>query len=271
MEDISNKTKSNEEKDESETFSAKVKKYIKNLFDFSQYDKQTIIYIIIFGFLIIFSIFLFIYNYFIDNTFLYNLVRFFVEFIQNLEIWGIFIFILVMAIQGLLIPIPSEIVLLSTGMIWGIWGGSIMGIIGSMAAGLLCFYVSKKGGRPIAEKFVGEKAMKMADHFIEKYGIWAIIISRSLPFVAFDPISYVSGLVEMDVKKYSIGTFIGAIPRAIFWAWLGSLFGIDPNNPNIEAASAIFNAILLIIVAVIGTMFIIYYIYSIYWVKKHQS
>ncbi len=52
-----------------------------------------------------------------------------------LGFWGIFLFIGIMAIQGLIIPIPSEIVLLSTGMIWGILWGGIMGIIGSMAAG----------------------------------------------------------------------------------------------------------------------------------------
>lgn len=255
--------KINEKKD------SKLKNYFKNLFDFSHYETKTLIYIIIFMALIIISIFLVIYNYFIDTTFLYSVVVYvFVNPIQALGFWGIFLFIGIMAIQGLLIPIPSEIVLLATGMIWGIYAGAIMGIIGSMAAGLLCFYISKKGGRPLAEKFVGKKAINTADNFIEKYGIWAILISRMLPFIAFDPISYASGLVEMDTKKYTLGTLIGAIPRAFFFAWLGSLFGIDPSNPNIEAQSAIFNIIFLIIVVVLGTMFIVYYLYGKYWNKK---
>ncbi len=247
--------KINEKKD------SKLKNYFKNLLDFSHYETKTLIYIIIFMALIIISIFLVIYNYFIDTTFLYSIVvNVFVNPIQALGFWGIFLFIGIMAIQGLLIPIPSEIVLLATGMIWGIYAGGVMGIMGSMAAGLLCFYISKKGGRPLAEKFVGKKAINMADNFIEKYGIWAILISRMLPFIAFDPISYASGLVEMDTKKYTLGTLIGAIPRALFFAWLGSLFGIDVSNPNIEAQSALFNMIFLIIVAVLGTLFIFYYI-----------
>ncbi|MFX0105551.1 MAG: TVP38/TMEM64 family protein, partial [Candidatus Hodarchaeota archaeon] len=127
------------------------------------------------------------------------------------------------------------------------------------------------GGRPLAEKFVGKKAINMADAFIEKHGIWAILISRMLPFIAFDPISYASGIVEMDIKRYSIGTLIGAIPRAFFFAWLGSLFGIDPSNPNIEAQSTLFNIIFLIIVAVLGTIFIVYYLYGRYWNKKKMS
>ncbi|GAH59699.1 unnamed protein product [marine sediment metagenome] len=96
-----------------------------------------------------------------------------------------------------------------------------MGVIGSMAAALLCFYVSKKGGRPLVKKFVGENAIDMADDLIQKYGIKVIIISRFIPFISFDVISYASGLVDIDVKKYSIGTLIGSIFRAFF-----ILFGV---------------------------------------------
>jgi len=262
----------NEQSDDKLPFSTKVKKYFKNLLDFSNYETKTIIYIIIFVVLIVLSLFLVIYNYFIDTTFLYSIVvNFFVNPIQALGFWGIFLFIGIMGIQGLIIPIPSEIILLATGAIWGIFYGGIMGVIGSMAAGLLCFYISRKGGRPIAEKFVGKKAINMADDFIEKYGIWAILISRAAPVIAFDPISYASGLVEMDTKKYMLGTLIGAIPRAFIFAWLGSLFGIDPSNPNIEAQSALFNLIFLIIVAALVGMFILYYLYARYWNKKRDT
>ena len=106
--------------------------------------------------------------------------------------------------------------------------GGIMGVIGSMAAAIVCYYVSKRGGRPVAEKFVGESALNMADDLIQKYGTGAIVVARFLPFVAFDPISYASGLVDMDVKKYSLGTFLGSIPRAFFYSWLGASLGIRP-------------------------------------------
>ena len=106
------------EKEEKEPFKVKLKNYIKNLFKFSQYDKKTLLYIVIFGVIAVLSVFLFIYNYFIDTTFLYTIVLHFVNGVQMLGFWGVFLFIGIMAIQGLIIPIPSEIVLLSTGMIW---------------------------------------------------------------------------------------------------------------------------------------------------------
>jgi uncharacterized membrane protein YdjX (TVP38/TMEM64 family) len=274
-----NNNKQNEEKTK---FTVKLKEYIKNLFDFSNYDTKTIVYMIIFIILFGISIYLLYYIYFVDQTFLYVLVvEWFVNPIIRLGIFGIFLFLLVMAIQGLLVPIPSELVLLASGMIWGFFWGGIMGIIGSMAAGLLCYYVAYKGGRPLAEKFVGESALNMADNFIQKYGTGAIVIARLLPFVAFDPISYISGILKYPIKKYTIATFIGSIPRAFFYAFLGAtLIKHAPGETinlseipfeQVEAQAALFNNVLLIILAVLIIIFVAYYLFSIYWEKKNLN
>jgi uncharacterized membrane protein YdjX (TVP38/TMEM64 family) len=122
----------------------------------------------------------------------------------------------------------------------------------------------------------------MADHFIHKYGMSAIIIARFLPFVAFDPISYASGLVDMDVKKYSIGSLIGSIPRAFFYSWLGSAliisYGVEPpiNLEElpfavIDSLSSTFNAILLIILGILVLMFVIYYVIGKFYEKKRKD
>ena len=260
--------------EEEQGVSLKIRKYFKNLFDFSQIDKKTIIYIIVFLFLVAISIILLYYNYFVDDTFIYVLIAdWFVNPINELGFIGIFLFIGIMALQGLLVPIPSEVVLLASGMIWGWLLGGLMGIVGSMAAALLCFYVSKKGGRPLAEKFIGEKAINMADDLIHKYGIKAIIISRLIPFLSFDVISYASGLVDIDVKKYSIGTLIGSVFRAFFYSVWGFLLGFKPpidtsDAQLIETQAGVFNWILLIVLAILVLMFVAYYFTAMYYDKK---
>jgi len=265
-----------EKNENNDSFSSKLKKYIKNLFNFSGYSGKTILYIILFVTLIVFSLVILYYNYFVDTTFVYTIVAvWFVNPIYELQFFGIFLFIGIMAIQGLLVPIPSEVVLLSTGMIWGWFFGGIMGIVGSMAASLLCFYISRKGGRPLAKKFVGESGLDMADKLIKKYGITAIIVSRFIPFISFDVISYASGLVDIDVKKYSIGTFIGSIFRAFFYSIWGALLGFTPPIDTtdvglIKAQSGVFNVILLIVLAILFVMFALFYVISKRHAKKNQ-
>lgn len=259
---------------EKKSSSSKIKNYIKNLFDFSQYSVKTMLYIILFVVLVVLSLFILYYNYFIDTTFVYTIVaEWFVNPIYALQFLGIFLFIGIMAIQGLIVPIPSEVVLLATGMIWGWLFGGIMGIIGSMAASLLCFYISRRGGRPLAKKFVGESGLAMADKLINKYGTKAIIISRFIPFISFDVISYASGLVDIDVKKYSVGTLIGSIFRAFFYSTWGALLGFTPPIDTtdvelIKAQSEVFNIILLVVLAILVLMFVLYYLISKHYAKK---
>lgn len=270
-----NETENNSQSKES--FTIKLKKYLKNLIDFSQIDAKTIIYIIIFIILIVISVFLLYYNYFVDKTFIYVLIaEYFVNPIYRLGFIGIFLFIAIMALQGLLVPIPSEVVLLASGIIWGWLIGGIMGIIGSMAAGLLCFYVSRRGGRPLAKKFIGEKAIDMADDLIKKYGIKAIIVSRLIPFISFDVISYASGLVDIDYKRYSIGTLIGSIFRAFFYSVLGVLLGFRPpiNTDDVAAMRSqaeVFNWVLLIVLAVLALMVVAYFFTARYLNKKREK
>ena len=263
-----------EETKNNDSSSSKLKRYIKNLFNFSQYNIKTLLYIILFVALIVLSLIILYYNYFIDTTFVYTIVaEWFVNPIYALQFLGIFLFIGIMAIQGLIVPIPSEVVLLATGMIWGWLFGGIMGIIGSMAASLLCFYISRRGGRPLAEKFVGESGLAMADKLIKKYGIKAIIILRFIPFISFDVISYASGLVDIDIKKYSIGTLIGSIFRAFFYSVWGFLLGFTPpiDTSDVElirTQSEVFNIILLVVLAILILMFVLYYLISKHYEKK---
>ena len=97
-----------------------------------------------------------------------------------------------------------------------------------------------------------------------------------------DPISYASGLVNMDVKKYSLGTLIGSIPRAFFYSWLGSFLiesqGLEPpinldmlDTQVVNQLSTNFNNILLIILAILLLMFTIYYLTSKYYEKKKHN
>ena len=63
-----------EQIDDKQSFSEKLKKYFKNLIDFSQLDKKTILYIIIFIILVVFSLFLLYWNYFVDSSFIYVII-----------------------------------------------------------------------------------------------------------------------------------------------------------------------------------------------------
>ena len=84
--------------------------------------------------------------------------------------------------------------------------------------------------------------------------------------------------MDIDVKKYSLGSFIGSIPRAFFYSWLGASLGIS-NLPikfeelpigMINAQANLFNNVLLIVLAVLVVIFIAYYFFAKYYAKKNS-
>ncbi|MFX0185258.1 MAG: TVP38/TMEM64 family protein [Candidatus Hodarchaeota archaeon] len=247
---------------------------------FSGHSKSTWVWIILFIIILIISgIILILQNQ--DETWLFDkVIHWFVIPMIELNEIGWLLFIIFMGIQGILIPIPSELVLLSSGLIWGFLLGSILGIIGSMAAGILTYYIAVLGGRPMIERFLGQENLEVTDTYIEKYGAGAILIARAFPFMPFDPISYASGFLKIRFREYFIATLVGSIIRCVFYAWLGStMYPGDLNDiinePTkvqafIEAGSAQFNIMLIIIVIILGSAYLFYqFILFPYLKKKH--
>jgi uncharacterized membrane protein YdjX (TVP38/TMEM64 family) len=247
---------------------------------FTGHTKYTWIWIIFFIIIFIISILILILQY-QDDTWLFDkVVRWFLIPIIELETWGWLIFLIFMGVQGVLVPIPSELVLLCSGLLWGLTLGSILGIIGSMIAGILTYFIAVLGGRPMMERFLGQENLDILDFYIGKYGAAVILIARAFPFMAFDPVSYASGFLKIKFRTYFIATLIGSIIRCVFYAWLGSsLYKGNPrdllDDPSrvqtfINNGSAQFNTMLLIIVVVLGSAYLFYqFILMPHLRKKH--
>lgn len=131
-----------------------------------------------------------------------------------------------MIIQTIIAPIPSEALLMFAGMI-GIdlfkivlFGGSGL-IIGSIIA----FYISRLGGKPIIVKLIGEKWIGRVDRWIERNGTKAIFVTRLIPIIPFDLISYMSGISKLEFKNYLLATVLGGFPRALVLAVIGVSMG----------------------------------------------
>jgi uncharacterized membrane protein YdjX (TVP38/TMEM64 family) len=232
-----------------------------------KWTRDRIILAIIFVLIVLVSIALLIVIA-VDNEFLFNLVKNYIILpIVNLHIaLQILIFIGLMILQSLLPPIPSELVLVSGGILFG-WGwGSVIGVIGSMFSAAITFYIAKRGGRSLIDAAgkkggILDRTVLIFDIWIQKWGLWAVIAGRAIPFIMFDPISYASGLAKIKDWQYFLATFIGSIPRAIFYCWLGKGLDIEGVGPDVAKE---FNKYFYILFAVLVFMFIlsnvIYYV-----------
>ena len=189
--------------------------------------------------------------------------------VESFQAGGLPILFAAMIVQALAIPIPSEFVLICGGAAFGLLSGWLVGALGSIVAAFISFYISRKGGRSVALRFVGDRGIEFADNWFNRWGVWAVLLGRIAPFIPFDVISYSAGLTQMKIRSFMIPTVIGTLPRALFYAFLGDYFSVTLTEliqyypevpPELEGTMFMFNIILLTIVIVMASILIVYWV-----------
>ncbi len=133
---------------------------------------------------------------------------------------------LAMFLESSVLPVPSELILITAGLFFDPFTVAFWGTIGSTLGAMLGYYIGFKGGRPAVDKFgpyflaTPERVMRAEKKFHE-WGAYAVLIGRLLPFVPFKVFSITSGILKYDFKNFTAMTFIGTLPRAFILAWVG--------------------------------------------------
>jgi membrane protein DedA with SNARE-associated domain len=115
-------------------------------------------------------------------------------------------------------------------------GITLAGTLGCLAGSLIAYYIGLWGGRPLLERYgkyvlIRKRELDLADKWFDKYGDRAVFVSRLLPVVR-TYISFPAGIVNMDVKKFSLYTVLGSLLWCFGLAYIGVLLG--PHWVDIE-------------------------------------
>jgi uncharacterized membrane protein YdjX (TVP38/TMEM64 family) len=200
--------------------------------------------------------------------------------VESFQAGGPPILFAAMIVQALAIPIPSELVLICGGAAFGLLSGWLVGALGSVVAAFVAFYISRKGGRSVAMRFVGERGIEFADNWFNHWGVWAVLLGRITPFIPFDVISYSAGLTQMKFRSFIVPTVIGTLPRAFFYAFLGDYFNVALEKliehypevpPELEGTMFMFNIILLAIVIVMASIIIVYWVVTRRYTARQET
>ena len=161
---------------------------------------------------------------------------------------GIFIlaiiYICFLAID-IVLPIPSTIIMTEAANALGFLGASIISTLGLFLSNMIgftaCRFFSTK---------ISFTASNQLHTFFKKHGATSIILTRSIPILP-ELISYMAGLSNMTIKKFSICSLIGALPIALYCSYIGSSL----ENRTYEMFMAIAFSAAMLIIALILKLF----------------
>ncbi len=262
---------------------AGILKRVKKSLNFKKMSRSEAFFTIFFVALIILAIGIYAYTILFDSTFLTSLVvKNFVVPLGQSGLWRIPLYYGFMFLQVIITPIPSELIQMVGGIIFDWWWGALLSYTGIVVTSFFGYYIAQRGGAKVIGATIGEKNVKGLDILLAKYGIWAMIVLRGIPFIQFDLVTYGAGLVNMNKRDFVIGSAIGAAPRSIIYAWLGSILfpgGISKileMSPNalteyIESNSTYFNNLLAIIFAIVGLGFLLFNFVILPRVRKSET
>ncbi len=160
-----------------------------------------------------------------------TVIIFTIHIIKQLGYFGVFIG---MTLESTGIPLPSEVIMpfagyvASTGKLT-LAGVAVAGATGCLIGSLIGYAVGLYGGRPLLERYgkyflMRKKDIDSAHEWFERHGELAVFTSRMLPVVrAF--ISYPAGFAKMDIKKFSVYSFLGSLVWCFALAYIGFVLG----------------------------------------------
>lgn len=162
------------------------------------------------------------------TTFLSNLLT---ETIKYLGYPGVF---LLMTLESVNIPIPSEVVMPFSGFLalqgsFNFWAAATAGTLGNVAGSLLSYYLADWIIR-IREKYrflkvvLSEKHLEKTNEWFRKYGSYSIFFGRVVPVVRTF-ISLPAGVGKMNVVKFTVLTFLGSLIWSTFLTYIGFFLG----------------------------------------------
>ena len=169
--------------------------------------------------------------------------------------------LILMAFESCGFPFPSEVIMPTAGLLaaaghmnleLSILAGALGNLLGSLAA----FGLAARFGEPLLlgpGRWVGIRAhhLELADGWFQRWGLWAVLIGRVLPVVRTYS-SFPAGLARIELGKFSLLTFVGALPWCAALTLAGYTLGknYDRISGPIEKG-AIVVALVVVIVVVI--------------------
>jgi len=92
-----------------------------------------------------------------------------------------------------------------------------------MCGAAVCYWIARFYGRSAVERLTSKLALEEVDRFFERYGKYAIIVARLLPFVSFDVVSYAAGLTSIGFWEFFWATGLGQLPATLVYSYVGDM------------------------------------------------
>jgi membrane protein DedA with SNARE-associated domain len=153
---------------------------------------------------------------------------------DNVTDWGYIGVAVMMAIESANIPLPSEAIMPTAGILvqqgkMNLHLAALAGAIGCLLGSIPSYFLGMYGGRPFLQKYgrwflLKPRDLELADKWVDKYGDLTFLVCRMLPVIRTF-ISFPAGVLKAHFAVFCFYTFMGSLAWCYFLTYVGIKFG----------------------------------------------
>ena len=123
-------------------------------------------------------------------------------------------------VADVLLPVPSSLVMVAHGALFGVAVGALLSFAGTVGAGLFGFWLGRRGG-PLLERLVPADERARANALLDRWGDLAVVVTRPVPVLA-ETVAILAGASPMGWPRMALATAAGALPASLLYAIAGA-------------------------------------------------
>ncbi len=124
-----------------------------------------------------------------------------VAYIDQLGLVGPLVLMGLAGLQVLIPSLPAEPPMIAGAYIYGFSTGFLMSWLASVAATQAVFYLARRAGRPVAERFIPANLLDKWTRIAGEKGALLFLLASVIPPIPSDIMIYVAGLSEIEGRR----------------------------------------------------------------------
>lgn len=158
--------------------------------------------------------------------------------VEQLGAWGPLAIIALMILAVLVSPIPSAPIAMAAGAAYGHGWGTLYVLVGAEVGALAAFGLARMLGHAALRRWFGER-LEMGLIGSQNALMGIVLVSRLVPFISFDLVSYAAGLTVLSFWRFALATLAGIVPASFLLAHFGLEMASGDGDQFIYSALAL--------------------------------
>lgn len=141
-------------------------------------------------------------------------------------------------IADVVLPVPSSLVMVAHGALFGVLSGTMLSLFGSVGAAVFAFAIGRRGGK-FMERVVTPDERARASNVLARWGMLAIIVTRPVPLLA-ETVAIMAGASPLSWRSVIAASIAGSLPPALLYALTGAAVA------DLQNTALMFGVVLLV-------------------------